>query len=196
MLVFAVESPFAFCQVMAPKGNFFNQRLTTAAGFDCSLPEDNILPTVGINFSPQLFLITSYTDFSVSAVIDFMVNYRLDSDTKEFSKKYFLQMPAMIHLNIGHGASKDFRSEGGGFLGAGWNILYSADTSENGFAADGGFRFWLIGKSFTLRFIWLLNDSKIFSSGKIISLQMNFGKYLADVKRNNKVSNFMKPYRK
>jgi hypothetical protein len=178
------------------KGNFFARRLTMSAGVQYSFKQENVSSATGLNISPRVFLTTTYSDFSVSASLDFMGNYRLDNTTEDIAEEIFFQLPTMLHLNIGHGASKDFHSAIGGFLGAGWNVQYDGQNSVNGFAMDAGFRFWLFGNSFTLRFINLTGNEKIFSSGKIILLHVNLGKYLADVKANNKVSNFMKPYSK
>jgi hypothetical protein len=178
------------------KGNFFARRVTIAAGADYSLLEIDVPAAAGINFAPRLFLTTTYSDFSFSAEAGLIANYRLDAGASKFSDRIFLQLPALIHVNTGHGASKDFRSAFGGFLGAGWNLQYDGSTTVNGLALDAGIRFWLFGKSFTLRYTHLPENKKLFSSGKIISLQINLGKYLEYVKANNKVSNFMKPYRK
>ena len=185
-----------FCQGNAQKENFFAKRFISSAGINYSLQEENIPATAGVNFSPQLFLTTAYSDFSFSVATDLTVNYRLNNDENDFSKKLFFQFPAMLQFNMGHGASKDFHSALGFFIGAGWNLQYAESRAVNGFAVEAGIRFWLLGKSFSLGVIDCPGNKKIFSSGKIISLQLNLGKYLNDVKANNKVSNFMKPYRK
>ena len=194
-LALLVSSQETFAQAVRDKGNFFARRLTVSTGFDYTFKEENASATAGINIAPRLFLTTVHTDFSFSFETDWMVNCRVSGDDDDFSKKIFFQLPALLHVNIGHGASKDFHSSLGGFLGAGWNVQHNGEAWGNGLVLDAGFRFWLFGNSFALRFTYLPGNEKIFSSGKIISLQIALGKYLADVKRNNKVSNFMKPYR-
>jgi len=193
-LVASVQS--SFCQFNNQKGNFLTRRMITSAGINYSLPEENIHSAAGVNLSPQFFLTTGYSDFSFSIEINFMVNYKLEDDENEFYKKIFFQLPLMLNVNFGHLASKDFFNAFGFFAGAGWNIQYGQSHIANGFAWDAGFRFWMFEKSFTLRFIHFPGKEKIFSSGKIISIQMNLGKYLNSIKANNKVSNFMKPYNK
>ena len=194
LLTIATQSVFG--QAKRDKGKFFERRLTTSTGLDYSLREENIPAAAGINFTPRLFLTTNHSDFSFSVETDIMANYRMDKNEEKFGKKIFLQLPALLHVNIGHGASKDFHSAAGGYLGAGWNVRYDGTTTVNGFVLAAGFRFWLLENSFTLSYTHLPGNEKIFSSGKIISLQINLGKYLANVKANNKVTDFMKPYRK
>lgn len=177
-----------------PRGGFFKDRFTAAAGVSFALPEQNVPAAAGILFSPQLFLTTTYTDFSVSVNPSPQLFYSF-SDSQSVSQKLFFQLPAMLHINFGHLASKDFRSTNGFFVGAGWNFQLGHGESRNGFALDGGVRFWLFGQSFTLMYQRLTDTEKIFSSDNFFSLHINLGKYLSSVKANNKVSNFMKPYK-
>jgi hypothetical protein len=193
---FAARFNYVNGQGGAKKGSFFTQRLTVSQGLDYSFVESNVPATAGVNFIPQLFLTNSFKDLSVSIAAGVMMNYRWEENVNTAGEKIFLVVPSMLHLNIGHGASKDFHSAAGGFAGAGWNVQSDGAKTVNGFALDAGFRFWLFGKSFTLGFVYFPSTEKIFSSGKIIFLQINLGKYLEDVKVNNKVSNFMKPYQK
>lgn len=190
-----ITSQDIFGQATRDKGKFFARRLTVATGFDYSLQEANVSSTAGINIAPRLFLTTAYNDFSISVETNLMANYRMDKNENASGEKIFFQLPALLHVNIGHGASKDFHRPLGYFLGAGWNVQYDGSKFVNGLALDAGFRFWFFGNSFALHFTYLPDNEKIFSSGKIILLQINLGKYLTDVKRNNKVSNFMKPYK-
>jgi hypothetical protein len=194
-MMMLITGQIIFAQRAGEKGNIFRKRLALATGIDYSTEEENAPATAGIIFSPQFFLTTSYSDFSVSVAGDATANYRLDNTQDEFSKKIFFQLPVLVNANFGHGASKDFYNPLGFFIGAGWNVQHSGDKTDNGFAADAGIRLWMFGQSLTLKFIYFPGDEKIFSSGKIISLQFSLGKYLSDVKRNNKVSNFMKPYK-
>ena len=186
----------ALCQPGKQKGNFFQRRFISSAGVNY-FPEDTNIPSAaGINFSPQLFLTTSFTDFSVSVKADFMLNYHLLNKENNAGQILFFQLPSMIYVNFGHLASKDFYNALGAFIGAGWNLQYGESRTANGFAVEAGFRFWLLGKSITLSFTDLPGDEKIFSSGKIISLQINLGKYLNDARANKKLTDFMKPYNK
>ena len=187
------KTEYSSAQVKQP-GGFFAQRLAIAAGGSYSPQEKNISAAAGLHFSPQLFLTTTYSDFSVSVTSCPEVLYSLNADG-DFSNKLFFQLPTMLHLNIGHLASKDFHSACGFFAGAGWNLQLGQSSNTGGFAWDAGFRFWLLGQSFTIQYMMLPGHEKIFSSGNFFSLNINLGKYLSNVKANNKVSNFVKPYR-
>jgi hypothetical protein len=185
---------FSSAQVKEP-GGFFAQRLTVAAGVASSLPEDNIAASAGLLFAPRVFITTAFTDFSVSFDPSPQFLYSF-SDSQAVSEKLFFQIPVMLHVNLGHLASKDFHSAYGVFVGGGWNFQFGHGESTNGFAIDAGIRFWMFGQSFSLSYQRLLSHEKIFSSDNFFSLQINLGKYLEQVKANNKVSNFVKPYRK
>src|SRR5258705_10536066 len=162
------KAEYSSAQAKQP-GGFFAQRLTIAAGASYS-PETNDVPAAAvIPFSPQLFLTTSYSDFSVSLNSAPEVLYALTADG-DFSDKLFFQLPAMMQVNIGHLASKDFHSTYGLFAGAGWNLQLGQGTSTRGFAWDAGFRFWLLGQSLTIQYMMLLEHKKIFSSGDFFSL--------------------------
>lgn len=177
------------------KPGFASERLTVSAGASYSLEEDDVPASVGIHFSPQLFLTTAYTDFSVSINPSPEVLYSL-SDAGEFTDKLFFQLPVMAHVNFGHLSSKDFYKFFGAFAGGGWNLQFGQSMSTSGFAWDAGIRFWLFGQSFTVMYMKLPGHEKIFSSGDFFSLNINLGKYLSQVKANNKVTDFMKPYQK
>ena len=184
---------FSLAQVKQP-GGFFAQHFTLAAGVSSSLPQNDIAASAGLLLAPRIFITTTYTDFSVSFDPSPQALYSF-SGSEAFSEKLFFQLPVMLHVNLGHLASKDFHSGYGFFAGGGWSIQLGHGESVNSFAGDAGIRFWLFGQSFSLAYQRLLSHEKIFSSDDSFSLQINFGKYLANVKANNKVSNFMKPYR-
>lgn len=193
VLVLCVDE-FSSAQVKQP-GGFFAQRLTVAAGAASSLPEDHVPASAGLLFAPRIFITTAFTDFSISIDPAPQLLYSF-SDLQSFSEKLFFQLPVMLHVNLGHLASKDFHSSYGVFAGGGWNLQYGHGEGVNGFVLDAGIRFWLLGQSFSLLYQRLLEHEKIFSSDTFFSLQINLGKYLSQVKANNKVSNFVKPYRK
>ena len=193
-LLFVFCSPGPSIAQRAVAAGFFSLHLITSAGADYSPLKENTPASAGVHFSPQLFLTRSYTDFSLSINPSPGILYSL-SDTDRFSEKLFFQLPAMAHVNIGHLASKDFRSAFGFFAGAGWNLQFGHGGSTNGFAWDAGVRLWFLGQSFTIAYMQLPGHEKIFSSGHFFSLNINLGKYLSQVKANNKVTNFMKPYR-
>ncbi len=190
-----VSIKFSSAQGGKQPGGFFSQRVIVAAGAGYSLPEENIPASAGIHFSPQLLLTTSFSDFSVSLNPSPEILFSFSDATGGFSEKLFFQLPVMAHINVGHLASKDFYSTYGFFAGAGWNLQTGQGKSTSGFALDTGTRFWLFGQSFTIMYMRLPGHEKIFSSGDFFSLNINLGKYLSQVKANNKVTDFMKPYK-
>lgn len=197
-----IATAFALCfnefshgQAATPPGSgFLAKRFTFGAGASYSLKEDKVPAGAGIVLVPRLFLTTTYADFSVTFDPSPQLFYSL-SDSQKVSDKLFFQLPAMLHVNIGHLASKDFYSSFGFVAGGGWNFQFGRGKSTNSFIFDGGVRFWLFRQSFTVLYQRMTANEKVFSSSDFFSLQINLGKYLSQVKANNKVSNFMKPYR-
>lgn len=189
-VILSCTAEFSSAQVKQP-GGFFSERTTIAAGGVCSLPEENVPASAGVVLAPRILITTRFTDFSVS----FDPSPQLLYSFPDSSGKLFFQLPVMAHVNLGHLASKDFHSAYGFFAGGGWNVQLGQGQSTTGFALDAGVRFWLFGQSFSLTYQRLPAHEKIFSSGDFFSLQINLGKYLSQVKANNKVSDFMKPYR-
>jgi hypothetical protein len=148
----------------------------------------------GINATPSLNLLNSFSDFSISFAANAGVAYHPASD-KDSIEYFSYSVPAFIQANVGHLASQDFYGVIGLFVGAGYNMTRINDYSDGGFSWTAGFRFWLFRQSFTLRYVQShLSDA----NDKLheMSLQINVGRYLARVKDNNKLSKFVSPFRK
>jgi len=190
-----IDTGNVFAQQQQGTPNFFKDRFISSAGvFYC---KPSILPAknsyLGLNFSPQLNLLNSYSDFSIAFGTQLDMGYKLSS--ADNNSKFLASIPAMATINAGHLATRDFFSRFGLFAGGGYDFCSISGSTQKGFMWTGGMRTWIFRRSFTLRYTQLvLNDSKIVMN--LFSLQLDLGAYLKSVYKNNVISRFVKPMRK
>jgi len=177
-----------------PKKFNLKERFISSVGLSYSMLNHSSEVLYGINATPSINLLNSFSDFSISLAANAGAAYHPSSSHD--SVEYFsYSFPAFIQVNAGHLASQDFYAALGIFVGAGYNLSVINKTSDKGFSWTAGFRFWFLKQSFTLRYIQShLNDSENLLHE--LSLQLNVGAYLQKVKDNNKLSKFVSPFRK
>ena len=193
-LCLIISTPDIFAQQQQSKKFNVKERFISSAGITYNILNTSDETLYGINFTPSLNLVNSFSDFSVSLAVNAAAAYHPASD-KDSVKYYSYSFPAFIQVNAGHLASQDFYAALGLFAGAGYNISSINGISDNGFSWTAGFRFWFLKQSFTLRYV----QSHLKDSGSLfheLSLQINVGKYLQHVKDNNRLSKFVSPFRK
>jgi hypothetical protein len=177
-----------------PKKFSLKQRFISSLGPTYNILNNSSEVLYGINVTPSLNLLNSFSDFSISLAANVGVAYHPESgnDTNEY---FSYSVPSFIQVNAGHLASQDFYAAIGLFVGAGYNMSRVDEQSDQGFSWTAGFRFWLLKQSFTVRYIQSrLGDSE--DKLHEMSLQINIGRYLSHVKDNNKLSKFVSPFRK
>lgn len=146
-----------------------------------------------INYAPQLDLTNKYSDFSISLNTQLSLGYHIQSKSDSLNFVY-ADFPLFLQMNIGHLASKDFYNDHGFFLGAGYDGNLFKNKIQHGLLFTAGLRTWILGKSITLRYTY----SDLFSISTpvhALSLNLNIGSYLENVKANNKISNFMRSFK-
>lgn len=155
---------------------------------------DHLEPVPLIDWAPQLDLTRKYSDFSYSLNTQLAAGYHIPG--KYDSTQYFYaEIPLFAEINFGHLASKDFFNNYGLFGGAGYTFNYIRDKFYHGPALTAGARFWLFGKSFTLRYN-LYSLKGVTDMYQTLTLNINTGEYLEAVKANNKISRFMGTFHK
>ena len=170
------------------------KRFISSAGVSYNTLKTSSNKLYGINFTPSLNLLNSFSDFSVSLAVNAAAAYHPASD-KDVIKYYSYSFPAFVQMNAGHLASQNFYAAIGFLAGAGYNVSLINGTSDNGFSWTAGFRFWFLKQSFTIRYVQShLDDADIFL--REFSLQINVGRYLQQEKDNNKLSKFVSPFQK
>ncbi len=174
----------------------FKDRYISSAGISYSMLNMNHRsePLYGLCYSPSLNLLNKYSDFSIAAASHVSGSYH--PKTKNDDANYFsFSVPAYLQFNFGHLATHDFYSSLGIYFGAGYNFCFVNSEMDGGVLLITAIRFWILQRSFTIGYSQtrLQNHNNLLHE---VSLQINIGAYLSDVKKNNKVSKFEKPFRK
>jgi len=148
----------------------------------------------GLCYSPALNMLNKYSDFSVAAASHIAAAYHPSSNND--AKNYFMfSFPAFLQFNIGHLATHDFYSAVGIFFGAGYNFSVINSEFDSGTLLITAIRFWILKHSFTLGYSQTRFQIQRTLTHEV-SLQLNIGGYLKGVHNNNKISKFVKPFRK
>lgn len=149
----------------------------------------------GLSLAPQFNIINSFADVSLSLDLDPMIGYHpaTSSDSVKF---FYGGAPATLNVNIGHLSTKDFRSDMGFFAGGGYSFDYIRDSLMYSPVATTGLRWWMGGRSFTVRYHIYFNGQDDFKPAHSIAFLYNFGPWVADARRKNKLSKFARPFRK
>lgn len=186
---------YIFGQAETKQAFVFKDRFISSGGLFFAQPTNSTSGNsyLGLSYSPQLNLLNSFSDFSVAFGSQLDVGYRLSS--ADNNSKLMTSIPAMLTLNTGHLATRDFFSSFGLFMGGGYDFCFIDGETKKGAMWSVGLRTWLFKKSFTFRYSQLLLDeSKI--KMNIFSVQLNLGAYLKQVYKNNQISRFVKPMRR
>jgi hypothetical protein len=156
---------------------------------------ENMDPLFGITYRTKYNLINNWSDFSGSfnAGISGLYHFKSDIDSVPFLAA---DLPLSIEMNIGHLATKDFRNFFGFFAGAGYAFTYLNEGFVDAPILTMGIRTWLFSQSFSIRYIHYLSQEQDYAMSHGFSLVLNMGEYLAAVKANNRISDFMRPFPK
>ncbi len=177
---------------MTGKPLTFREQFKHAAGIGAvsfSKPSGEVFMPA-ISYSPNFSFTNGMSDFSITAGSHLAVGYYFAEDSTEEDFIY-TDLPLLIEFNFGHNASKDFYYDMGWFLGGGYTYNYLNERWQSGPVATIGFRTFIFGPSFTLRYIRFFATADEDRSTHGISLSLNLGNYFDQVKRNNKVSRFI-----
>lgn len=156
---------------------------------------ENMDPLFGLSYRTKYNLINNWSDFSGSFNAGLLGLYHFKSDIDSVSF-FAADMPLSIELNIGHLSTKDFRNSFGFFAGAGYAFTYLNNDFTDAPILTAGFRTWLFTQSFSFRYIYYWSQDSDYAMTHGFSIILNLGDYLAAVRANNKISNFMRPFPK
>ncbi|CAN5437484.1 hypothetical protein BH11BAC1_BH11BAC1_03290 [soil metagenome] len=148
----------------------------------------------GLCYSPSLNLLNKFSDFSFAFGSHISAAYHLK--TKSDPSDYmFLSFPAFFEFNAGHLATHNFYSSLGISFGGGYNFSVIKSDFDMGALLITAIHFWLFRQSITLGYTqtYFQNHHTLMHE---VSLQLNIGAYLKDARNNNKISKFVKPFRK
>lgn len=152
----------------------------------------NVSPAFGLFYNPQINIINKYADFSLAATMPLTLGVHIKDTWIE--KTYFYgHIPAVIEANIGHYATRDFRSDIGMGLGVGYAAQINGGDISSGFVATLAARTWFFRGSLTFRYIFHLNLVGIggyHTHG--LGVAVNMGSYFKKLIHMNKISKFQK----
>jgi hypothetical protein len=148
----------------------------------------------GLCYSPSLNLLNKYSDFSVAVASQLSASVHPET-AKDPSTYFMYSFPAFLQFNFGHLATRNFYSSAGIFFGAGYNFSVTQSGFDMGPLLITAIRFWFLRQSFTLGYAQTHFQNRPVLLHQI-SLQLNIGAYLRDARNNNKISKFVKPFRK
>ena len=148
----------------------------------------------GVCYSPSLNLLNKFSDFSFGAASHLSASWHPASETDSSSYLAF-SIPMYARFSFGHLATHDFFSNLGFFFGAGYHFSFVDADPDRGALLITGLRFWISKLSFTAGYAHfrLSGQHELLHQ---VSLQLNLGAYLRDSHKNNKLSKFVKPFRK
>ena len=192
LLLIFIQATIVSAQPPPKRGGFQN-----AVGLTGSLYQiaDELEPMYGITYKTKYNLINNWTDFSgsINAGLSAMYHPSSSVDSNSF---FAAGLPLSLEMNIGHLATKDFRGDFGFFAGAGYAFNYTNEEfNELPFLAF-GIRSWVFTQSFNVRYLRYFPQEENYVMMHELSLTINLGAYLAAVRANNKISNFMSPFPK
>jgi hypothetical protein len=148
----------------------------------------------GLCYSPALNLLNKYSDFSIAVASRFSGAWHFSSETDSADYGVF-SFPAFLQFNGGHLATHNFYSSFGISFGAGYNFSVINSEFTVGPLLITAIRFWFLRQSFTVNYSQSYFESRHTLMHEL-SLQLNVGRYLKDANSNNKISKFVKPFRK
>ena len=156
---------------------------------------DELEPLYGLTYRTKYNLINNWTDFSGSINAGLSAEYHHESTIDSVS--FFAgDLPLSLELNIGHFATKDFRTMFGFFAGAGYTFSYLNEDFNEAPILTFGIRTALFSQSFEVRYIRYFSEERNYAFEHSISLIINLGDYIAAAIANNKISDFMRPFPK
>jgi hypothetical protein len=148
----------------------------------------------GLCYSPALNLLNKYSDFSVAIASRISGSWHFSSSTDSSAYGVF-SFPAYLQFNGGHLATHDFYSSIGISFGGGYNFSVINSEFTAGPLLITAIRFWFLRQSITISYSQTYFEIRHTLMHEL-SLQLNIGRYLKDTKSNNKISRFVKPFRK
>tara|TARA_R110002072_G_scaffold150796_2_gene299403 strand:- start:252 stop:821 length:570 start_codon:yes stop_codon:yes gene_type:complete len=150
----------------------------------------NVSPAFGVFYNPQINIINKYADFSLAVTMPLTLGAHVKDTWIE--KTYFYgHIPAVLEANIGHYATRDFRSDIGMGVGAGYAAQINGADVSTGFVATLAARTWFFRGSITIRYLFHLNLQGIGGyNTHALGVAVNMGNYFNKLTHMNKMSKF------
>ena len=150
---------------------------------------DNVSPAFGVFYNPQINIINKYGDFSLAATLPLTLGAHVKDSwiPKTF---FYAHLPAVLEASLGHYSTRDFRSNIGMALGAGYGAQIAGSSLSTGFLATVAARTWIVRGSMTIRYMFHYNVQGTGYHSHNLSLAVNMGSYFKKLTHMNKMSKF------
>ena len=104
---------------------------------------ENVSPAFGIFYNPQINIINKYADFSLAATLPVTLGAHVKDSWIE-ETFFYAHVPAVLEASLGHYSTRDFRSNIGVALGAGYGAQIAGSSVSTGFVATVAARTWIV----------------------------------------------------
>ncbi len=145
-----------------------------------------VLLSLDIEQSVNTPLFYHSSDFSTSLTSHISALYHVNF--KNFDSSFhYITAPVFFEFNIGHLASKNFFSDQGLAIGGGYGIVSKGLDIDHGGVFTLAWRSWLKRQSLSTRYIMIVGQNYKYYT---LAFMINFGAYLENVRKMNRVTRF------
>jgi hypothetical protein len=148
-----------------------------------------VSPAFGVFYNPQINIINNYADFSLAATLPVTLGAHIKDSWIE-ETFFYGHVPAVLEANIGHYSTRDFRSNIGMGLGAGYGAQITGNNVGTGFVVTIAARTWVVRGSMTIRYMFHLNLQGDGYNSHNLTLAINLGNYFHKLIHMNKMDKF------
>lgn len=164
-------------------------RNSIGAGLHLLHVGENVSPAFGVFYNPQINIINNYADFSLAATMPITLGAHIKDSWIE-ETFFYGHIPAVLEASLGHYATRDFRSNIGMSLGAGYGAQIAGSNVGSGFVATIAARTWFFKGSLTIRYLFHYNLQGVGYQTHGLSIAANMGNYFGKLTHMNKMSKF------
>lgn len=151
--------------------------------------KENVSPAFGLFYNPQVNIINKYADFSLAATMPVTLGVHIKDSWIE-ETFFYGHIPAVLEANLGHYSTRDFRSNIGMSLGAGYGAQVNGSRVGTGFVSTVSARTWFFKGSLTIRYMFHYSLQGNGYNTHCLSLAVNMGNYFGKLIHMNKMSKF------
>ena len=166
-------------------------RNSIGAGVHLLHVNEYVSPAFGVFYNPQINIINKYADFSLAATMPITLGAHVKDSWIE-ETFFYGHIPAVLEANLGHYSTRDFRSNIGMSLGAGYGAQIAGSRLGSGIVGTVSARTWFFKGSITIRYLFQYNLQGEGYHTHGLSVAVNMGNYFGKLIHMNKMSKFQK----
>ncbi|MBL4585996.1 MAG: hypothetical protein JKX84_02915 [Flavobacteriales bacterium] len=178
-----------FCHAQSKDGLKDRWRNSIGVALPILINNGGASPAFGVFYNPQINIINRYADFSLAMTLPMTLGAHIKTPFVD-QTFFFGHIPGVIEASLGHYSTRDFRSDIGMSLGAGYGAQITDRGLSSGFVATVSARTWVVRGSLTIRYMLHLNMQGNGYNTHSIVLAINMGNYFKKLVSMNKLSKF------